>query len=60
VSAERRGSIPGVERDSGDDAEARRWAREMRDALEAGQVSDDAEVLAGRLAEEKSKKNQSQ
>jgi hypothetical protein len=60
VSAERRGSVPGVDRDSSDDAEARRWAREMRDALEAGQVSDDAEVLAGRLAEEKSKKNQSQ
>lgn len=46
----------GRDRDSASDAEARRWAREMRDALEAGRVPDDAEALAARLAEERAKK----
>lgn len=44
------------DRDAVDDAEARRWARGMRDALEAGLVPDDADALATRLADERAKK----
>jgi len=45
------------ERDVTDDAEARRWARRMREALEAGTVLDDSEALRARWAKEDSKKH---
>ena len=47
-------------RDVTDDAEARRWARRMREALEAGTVADDTEALRARLAEENAKKHAQQ
>jgi hypothetical protein len=48
---------PETKRNRQDDAEARRWARETRDALEAGDVSDETGALARRLTEEKAKKS---
>ena len=47
-------------RDTADDAEARRWARETREALEAGMVRDDSEQLRSRLREERSKQQTQQ
>jgi hypothetical protein len=47
-------------RDVTDDAEARRWARRMREALEAGTVADDSEALRARLAEENAEKHAQQ
>lgn len=42
-------------RDSADDADARRWAEAIRRQGEAEGFSDDGEYLSDRLAEEKSK-----
>jgi phage terminase Nu1 subunit (DNA packaging protein) len=47
-------------RDSRDDAEARRWARETRDDLEAGALTDESDKLKRRLAAEKAKKTTSE
>ena len=49
-----------AERDVADDAAARRWARQMREALEGDQVADDSGGLAARLSEERAKKNDQQ
>jgi len=43
------------ERDTGDDAKAREWAEATRLRADAGELSDDAEYLARKLAEEKRK-----
>lgn len=40
------------ERDPQDDAEARRWVHETRRRAEAGELSDDSDYVAARIAEE--------
>ena len=43
------------ERDPGEDAKARAWAEKTQRRAEAGELPDDAEYLARKLAEEKRK-----
>lgn len=49
-----------TDRDGDDDAEARRWAREMRESLEQDEIPDDSGALADRLAEERARRDAQQ
>jgi hypothetical protein len=46
------------ERDAGDDAEARAWARKTREAAEQGKLPNEHGYLDKKLAEEKRKRQE--